>query len=102
MTNFWSRGSFLALRDRGTRDALTLVMSEKVRFGFPFDETMRAEHGESIERPLPELYDDYDPADSADRGPHVDRVGLISVDTDFQPGDDAEADPLPRTTEWSW
>ncbi|MGE0396441.1 MAG: hypothetical protein AB7T06_06960 [Kofleriaceae bacterium] len=68
-------------------------MRSKVRVGFPIDEPMRSEHGERVVRPEPNVLDTYDPEDDVDRGPHVDRVGIISVD-DFEP--DGTDDPPPR------
>ena len=62
-------------------------MSVKVRSGVPIDEAMRVEHVERIVRPRPHVYEDYDPADASDRGPHVDRVGIVAVDADFEPND---------------
>lgn len=67
-------------------------MGSKLRIGFPIDEATRADHGESVVRPVPDIFDGYDPADPSDRGPHVDRVGLIAVDTDFTPADDDDDD----------
>ena len=55
-------------------------MTVKIRISFPTDdEAMRTEHGERTV--LPPRHS-YDPAIDCDRGPHVDRVGLIAVDTD--------------------
>jgi hypothetical protein len=68
-------------------------MRSKIRIGFPLDETMRAEHRERVVRPNLEAYLDYDPTDSSDRGPHVDRVGLVAIDADFTPGE--HDDPAP-------
>ena len=72
------------------------AMSSKVRTGFPIDEAMRAEHGEGVVRPVPDIFDDYDPADPSDRGPHVDRVGLVAVDTDSAADDNEDDDPTPE------
>lgn len=73
------------------RAAPIRAVSSKVRTGFPIDEATRAEHGEGVVRPVHDLFDGYDPSDPSDRGPHVDRVGLIAVDTDFA-WDQDEAD----------
>ena len=63
-------------------------MRSMIRSGYPIDETMRAEHGESVVRPVPDVFEDYVPADVSDRGPHVDRVGIVSVDSDYTPDED--------------
>lgn len=76
-------------------DAPARGMTAKIRIGFPLDETMRTEHGEPVVRPVLNVYEDYDPADVADHGPHVDRVGLVAVDADFDPSG-GDADPRPR------
>ena len=73
-------------------------MSTKLRIGFPIDETMRSEHGESVVRPTPDAYDEYDPEDESDHGPHVDRVGIVAVD-DFAIEDD---DPAPEPIDRRW
>jgi hypothetical protein len=39
------------------------------------------------------VYAAYDPAAVSDRGPHVDRVGLVAVDTDYVPGPDDDLPP---------
>ena len=68
-------------------------MRSMIRIGYPLDETMRAEHGESVVRPVANVLDYYDPADDSDRGPHVDRVGLVALDADYAP--EPDDDPLP-------
>lgn len=70
-------------------------MSTKIRVGFPIDEAMRTEHGERVVRPEPNVLDEYDPADTSDHGPHVDRVGIVSVDSDFEAGADEDPTPPP-------
>lgn len=69
-------------------------MSNRLKIGIPIDEAMRTEHGERVVRPTPEAYDEHDPEDVSDHGPHVDRVGLVSVDSDYE-GDDND-DPAPE------
>jgi hypothetical protein len=86
-------------RGAGMHDAPDRGMTAKIRIGFPLDEAMRAEHGEAVVRPVLNVYEDYDPADVADHGPHVDRVGLVAVDSDFDPpGGDADPRPRPLRT----
>lgn len=70
-------------------------MSTKLRTGFPFDEAMRTEHLERIVRPEPNVLDEYDPTDDTDHGPHVDRVGMISVDADSEIENDDDPPPTP-------
>jgi hypothetical protein len=41
------------------------------------------------------MHKEYDPEHPSDRGPHVDRVGIVAVDTDYQPSDDDDAPPAP-------
>ncbi|MGE0868355.1 MAG: hypothetical protein AB7P03_07330 [Kofleriaceae bacterium] len=65
-------------------------MTAKVRRGIPIDEAMRVEHAQRIVRPAPNAYADYDPTDASDRGPHVDRVGIVAVDASSDT-DEAEA-----------
>jgi hypothetical protein len=77
------------------------AVSSKVRTGFPIDEATRAEHGEGVVRPVHDIFDSYDPLDPSDRGPHVDRVGLIAVDTDFardEDDDERDDDLAPEPT----
>lgn len=57
-------------------------MGSWIRIGFPIDEATRAQHRAAVVRPAHDTSDSYDPADPSDRGPHVDRVGIIAVDTD--------------------
>lgn len=71
-------------------------MAAKIRVGFPVDEAMRSEHGEAVVRPVLEFHDDYDPRDRSDRGPHVERVGMIAVDVDGRVDDDDPPPPPPR------
>lgn len=54
----------------------------KVRKGIPIDEAMRTERGERVVRPKPNVDEEHDPADPSDHGPHVDRVGMPSPDSD--------------------
>ena len=70
-------------------------MSTKLRFGFPFDEATRSEHLERIVRPEPNVHEEYNPSDTSDHGPHVDRVGIISVDADVDIEDDDDVPPTP-------
>ena len=44
--------------------------------------SLRAEYAEATVRLPREASADYDPEVGRDRGPHVDRVGMIAVDTD--------------------
>jgi hypothetical protein len=71
-------------------------MSTKLKIGFPIGEGMRTEHGEPVVRPTPEAYDEHDPEDPADHGPHVDRVGIVAVDSDYEAEDDDDPAPEPR------
>jgi hypothetical protein len=79
----------------GTRGAPISGMSakKKIKTGFPADEATRSEHGEGVVRPEPNVLEDHDPADTADHGPHVDRVGVVAVDAD---GESAEPPAKPR------
>ncbi len=79
----------------GMLPAPSHAVSSKLRTGFPIDEAMRAEHGEGVVRPVQDIFDGYDPTDPSDRGPHIDRVGLVAVDTDSAP-DDSDDDPAPE------
>ena len=70
-------------------------MDSTTRTGLPIEPATRADHGARDVRPVHDRFATPDPADPSDRGPHVDRVGLIAVDTDAAPEDDGNR-PAPE------